>query len=301
MTTTFTRSIPAVAWLAFLLVSRTADAERIPEAFRQNPATFIFLPDTNGHPGTAIGTGFFVGVSKGIPGVGFVYLVTAKHVVTNGSGGFLPDVVLRSFSSNTTLVTHFVLSTNSPSRPYVHPNPGVDLVVIPVGGGGESALIGSGTIPSDLLATTNHIAKLGIREGDEMFFAGLFTPFIGRKSNIPIYRFGRLSMLTNEEIEVFKHEGPQTYFLMEADCYPGNSGSPAFFYFDARRNPNDTMVLLAGVVTSHFRNLSEIVVLQQQANNVPFALQNNGITAVVPAWRILETLDLPELKKIRGE
>ncbi len=50
--------------------------------------------------------------------------------------------------------------------------------------------------------STNSLKKLGITEGDDMFFVGLFTPFYGSKENLPICRFGHLAMLPDEAITV---------------------------------------------------------------------------------------------------
>ena len=63
-----------------------------------------------------------------------------------------------------------------------------------------------------------------------MFFMGLFTPFVGAKANVPAIRFGRLSVLTDEKITAVMEDGPQYYYLMEAQVFGGNSGSPALFY-----------------------------------------------------------------------
>jgi hypothetical protein len=57
-------------------------------------------------------------------------------------------------------------------------------------------------LPADLIATRDSIKNLKIREGDEMFFMGLFTPFYRSSANVPVVRFGRLSMLTDEKISV---------------------------------------------------------------------------------------------------
>ena len=60
-------------------------------------------------------------------------------------------------------------------------------------------------------------------------------------------------MLTDEKISADK-DGPQEYYLVETQVFGGNSGSAAMFYFDERRNPRDTKLLLAGVVKGYFFN-----------------------------------------------
>ena|SRR5207249_2270550 len=132
-----------------------------------------------------------------------------------------------------------------------------------------------------------------------MFFMGLFTPFVGAKANVPAIRFGRLSVLTDEKITAVMEDGPQYYYLMEAQVFGGNSGSPALFYFDERRNPGDTKLLLAGVVVAYYLNPAKIEVAPAIAG--PYALENVGISLIVPGFRLLEILKSPELKKAELE
>jgi hypothetical protein len=86
---------------------------------------------------------------------------------------------------------------------------------------------------------------------------------------------------------------------METQVFAGNSGSAAMFYFDERRNPRDTKLLLAGVVKGSFFNYSPVKFVD--ANPVPVSTQNNGIALVTPAFKLHELLFSDELKRHRGE
>jgi hypothetical protein len=71
-----------------------------------------------------------------------------------------------------------------------------------------------------------------MNEGDEVFYAGLFANYYGTENNYPILRFGRVSLLTNEKIEINQYNEPQKLahlYLFEIQSYSGNSGSPVFF------------------------------------------------------------------------
>jgi hypothetical protein len=94
-------------------------------------------------------------------------------------------------------------------------------------------------------------------------------------------------------------DGPQDYYLMETQVFGGNSGSAALFYFDERRNPNDTKILVAGVVKGYFLNYSPIKFVD--AKPWPFATENNGIALVTPGFRLRELVVSDELTRIRGE
>ena len=278
-------------WVAFVA---NIVADRIPEVFNKGAIGFVFLRDTNGSfiPN---GTCFFVGVSN--TNRTFCHLVTAKHVLQDTNKSFFSQVFVRLNKPGGGTEFAVVPLNNGPFRVFTHQNPGVDLAVIPV----PPKIVSRHQIqmiPSDLIATTNHIRNLKIREGDEMFFMGLFTPFIGAQANIPIVRFGRLSMLTDELIPMGS-DGPQHFYFMETQVFGGNSGSPVFFYFDQFRNPNDTQLLLAGVVYGYFPNDAPIIFAESRM--VPLSRGNTGIALVTPGYLINEILFSDELKKLRGE
>lgn len=272
-------------------------ADRIPEGFDTRTMGFVFRVDTNAQPTEPIGTCFFVSVP--MPSDLAVYLVTAKHVLEDTNGAFWPQIAVRltKKAGGVGFVLFSLTETNTPWRAFVHPDPGVDLAIVPAAPHLGKHFIFQ-PIPSNIIATKEPINRFNIREGDEMFFVGLFTPFLGSEANIPIVRFGRLSMLTDEKITTGK-DGPQHYYFMETQVFGGNSGSAAFFYFDERRNPNDVKTLLGGVVKGYFPNYSPIVF--QDARPVPFARENNGIALVTPASKLHELLFSDEQKKLRGE
>lgn len=272
-------------------------ADPLPEGFDKSAIGFVFLIDTNGQPSHPNGTCFFVTVrtTNGF----FPYLATAKHVLEDTNGAILPQVAVRlSRSTGGVAFVVFPLTrAGTPFRVFTHPEPGVDLAVVPV----VPDLFGTyriQPIPSDLIATKEHMKKFKIREGDDMFFMGLFTPFYGSQANIPIVRFGRLSMMTDEKISADK-DGLQDFYLMETQAFGGNSGSAAMFYFDERRNPGDTKLLLAGIVKGYFFNYSPVRFVN--AKQVPVSTENNGIALVTPAFKLHELLFSDELMRLREE
>jgi hypothetical protein len=271
-------------------------ADPVRNVVDRNLVTFIFqFTETNSFP---IGTGFFVSVpAKADPKVGSVYLVTAKHVLFDSNGHPPPHIAIRMNARDTNQVFYNlqVFCTGPNASPvFTHPDKSIDVAVIPLAFDFKSVNITA--LPASLLASRESFKHFSIREGDEMFFLGLFTPFIGSKQNIPIYRFGRLSMLSDEKIP-FGQNDDEDLLLMETQVFGGNSGAPCFFYFDERRNPNDTKVLLAGVVKGYFRDWSEVRFVDTK--QTPIASNHVGISAVVPAYYILDILQCEGLQALR--
>ena len=82
-------------------------------------------------------------------------------------------------------------------------------------------------LPLEMFAMQNDLKALNLREGSEVFFAGMFVYHMGSKRNIPILRFGKLCLVSDEKIS-FGGEDIDIY-LIEANCFGGNSGAPVYF------------------------------------------------------------------------
>lgn len=86
-----------------------------------------------------------------------------------------------------------------------------------------------------ILLTHTFLNKKGLGKDHELFFAGLFANFYGAEINIPILRFGSLSAMPTEKIEI-QREGLQRklahLFVVECNSIGGFSGSPVFFEVD---------------------------------------------------------------------
>ena len=104
-----------------------------------------------------------------------------------------------------------------------------------------------GSIPyAEAILTDDKLNENGgeLRVGDELMFMGLFMQYEGYNRNFPIYRFGSVSLITNEKIRGYY--GESDYFLAECQGYPGNSGSPV--YIAIQNNNDKEIVFLVGVV-----------------------------------------------------
>jgi hypothetical protein len=242
-----------------------------------------------------VGTAFLVSVpAKTVSTYRHCYIITAKHVLTEKPN------------------TKFVVLVNQKGgglRPldlfrwYEHPDPTVDVVV--------------GTF---VYETSTEVSTFGLEDafddanrepigvGDEVFFPGLFVEAVGTKQIVPIVRHGNVAMLPNEELQIkgtFAH-----VYLVEARSMAGISGSPVYvretIELRAKRdNGKDVLVRgsgemkLLGLMQGHW-DISESELNEPRFRNDPRGV-NLGIAIVIPASKILEAIDQPELVKMREE
>ena len=251
----------------------------------------------------ANGTAFFVGVKNPAePPVFSVYLVTAKHVLYKpDTTEFLDKIFIRinrkDGGSEVGVIP--IKATGDNRTVFLHDDPSVDIAVIPFLPDQEK--FDFKFLPDEFITTRETYNTLKIREGSEVFFTGLFAPYLGAEKNFPIVRFGRVSLITDEKIE---WQGKKmSLYLIEAGSYGGNSGSPVFFYLGSDREPGSLVVgppilKLAGVMQGTFLDVQEIKVVETK--NTPISLSNMGIAAVVPGYKLHELLFSKELKRQRG-
>lgn len=261
--------------------------------------TFIFIKNEKGTL-VANGTGFFVGVKNETnPEVFNVYLVSAKHVLQDKKGNFYPEIGIRlnKKDGSSQLI---VAPLNKGLGVHVHADQDVDLALFPCLP--DDKVYDFKFIQDDLVATQQTINKFEICEGDDVFFAGLFTSYIGQQKNQPITRFGKVALMPDEKIE-WKEDGkaPQLLdlYLFEFQSFGGNSGAPAFFHLIPTRKPNQIIfgpsIFFGGVVKGGFLTGNKLKLVAETEKNI-FSLENIGITAIIPSYRLHEILFSEELK-----
>lgn len=260
--------------------------------------SFIFIPTNDPkNPLIPFGTGFFLGVKNEVNlDVYNVYFVTAKHVLQDEKGEYFPEIVLRvnTHKNDSQLIK---ISTGT-IKIYEHPDKDVDIALfacLP-----DEQLIDFKFIPDVLIAHKDLIDEHEITEGDDVFFTGLFTSHVGQKRNQPIIRFGKVALLPEEPIEWRQANQPPKFmdlYLLECQSFGGNSGSPVFFDLNPLRKPGQITtgkrIFLAGLMTGSFLHGSEVQAVQTRQNLI--SLQNNGIAAVTPSYKLHEILFSDEL------
>lgn len=261
--------------------------------------TFLFTDEQSPRP---IGTGFWVAVSaKDEKEKLFCYVVTAKHVI-NG----LSSVLLRLNLARPHQQSGFArisLAVGN-TTPILHPNPAVDIAAIPFAPPQDSG-VDFKVLQKDMFATRDFRESETVSEGDEVFFTGLMPQVYGRLRNTPVVRYGRIALITDEPFET--EDGKANYLYIEANSYPGNSGSPVFLRFGPIRQAGTTTIvgdriMLLGVMHGYLQQGRSIDRIDIKAANEALAFfENINIAMVCPVDYLAEILDSQEAKKRRGE
>ena len=147
---------------------------------------------------SACGTAFLVGIPRK-SGIGcFNYLVTAHHVADKISRGG-PIAVRFNLKNGDSIIASVSKYAGSWTT---HSDKSIDVAVFHLENIPESKNIEGSRIPLKMFVTQENIASMKMGLGDEVFTAGLFSPFPGDKQNIPLIRIGSLAMIPNEKIPV---------------------------------------------------------------------------------------------------
>jgi hypothetical protein len=182
--------------------------------FRRNPQT--------GAIDGPWGTGFFVIRSSKIPtGHPHFYAVTNWHVAIDAGASIIR------------VNTHDGKSRFIDYHPdeWKCPQTGDDLAAIDVTtelDPGNDQMIG---LFEDMFVTQKEFESFSIGLGEDTFMCGLFTSHHGGERNVPVVRFGNLSMLATEAAPVELDAGASVpCHLVDTRSRAGFSGSPVFVF-----------------------------------------------------------------------
>lgn len=289
-----------LCFFIFLNVSSVVCAQEIPATFKK-PVAFIFIKN-NADKIVPNGTGFFVSIadSSKIP-LNFIYLVTAKHVIQDQlTKKFFDKIYIRINKRNSTFDTIPLQLIAQNGVSFVSED-NVDLAVIPLAP--DISRYDYEAIPINVLfKTKEEFDSSYVKEGTNVFYSGLFSPYLGYNSNSPIVRFGRVALLPNENIFWDSANAKQNLFLVETTTYGGNSGSPLFSYFSPFQIHGNVIVgnsqiKLAGIIKGYSGEKTPIEYVQASMNLM--YTSNIGITAVVPSYLLYQILHQKSLQNLR--
>jgi hypothetical protein len=165
--------------------------------------------------------------------------------------------------------------------------------------------------------------------GDDTFMVGRFVNHAGSQRNTPSLRFGNIAMLPFEKIKLGKaaNEYMQEAFLVEARSISGYSGSPVFIHkpreekingsesgnpFSLESFPMISMMSGHGQGKAITKLVGHLNLLGIDCGHVPKhdkvvngagtphpngwkVPSNTGMAIVIPAWRLEDFLNRPEL------
>jgi hypothetical protein len=261
---------------------------------------FYIYPDKNEaiHGGESGGTGFLFFVpSEHNTEVGFHYAITDAHVIFDGV--YQPVLRINTKDGN------FDIIETSQSQWIRHPD-GDDIAVTFVGLNKD--IHNYGNFHREDILTKDFIEKQDVGVGDEVIMVGRFRVHSGKKKNLPVTMFGNIAMMPDEPILNPFTGLAQESFLVEMRSIPGFSGSPVMLYIPPLAPRPSTSELKA---TWHWRllgicwgQISVSVKGYDTADNEYKIKLDSAMTAVVPAWKIMDILDgedMIEIRKIANE
>jgi hypothetical protein len=305
----YLRVLRTIFLISFIVLSRIVVAQNIPSKYKKT-VVFLSTIDGNGKV-TPSGTGFFVLVADS-PNL-FGYLVTAKHVITNKENKMLyPGLQMRFNRRNQSFAALSValFIDGHAKNVFTHTDTSVDLAVIPGIIDIKEADI-QFSVENELFKSKMDFDTSYIKEGTNIFYTGMFSPYLGRKHNSPITRFGKVALLADENIVFDSMEPAEDLILAETTTFGGNSGSPVFAYgsdykIDSHdpsdpinsKEQNHVPIYLLGVIKGYFGENSPIQFIAASAM-IPTYSSNVGITAIVPSYFLYEILEGEELKNQR--
>lgn len=259
----------------------------------KNATAFIYAKDSVGNP-IPNGTCFIIGQKvQSDTNLVQLFFVTAKHVLQNKDGSLFKDFFIRmnTLDSNSRLI-YFNIDTTNNRNVFFHADKSVDLAVFLFSP--SKTDYSFKYIPESFIPDRKMFKSLNIEEGTESFFAGLFVPYAGEHKIYPIFRFGNVSLITDEKIMWVGEK--REMILLEISSFGGNSGAPVYFKV---LQGNQTRALLGGVLSGTFRDAANISVIP--TGGIPVALYNNGISGVTPVYFLYEIINSIEFKKQFGK
>lgn len=252
------------------------------------------------HAGVSDGTSEFIpaGTAFFLVHDGISHIITARHVA-EGLRGATFDIRANLMAGGVGVVTVDEMKW------YFHKDKNVDVAVLPAGLHMDYDWV---VLPSDLHWTKEQVEKGAIGGGDEINIVGLYRLLPGKDRILPIVHTGHLALLPGDEPIPIKGSGGKTAFvegyLVEAQTLQGLSGSPVIARKTWRMEGASGPAFFSG--PGHLLGLYQGAwdgpageILQQDRNS-PLRIPV-GMGIVVPAYRIIETLEQDEVKRHRED
>jgi hypothetical protein len=261
--------------------------------------------------GVGGGTAFIVGL-QAPPGALWCYGVTADHCVRGR------DAVFARFNR----LDEDVVIIEIPSEEWESHPDGDDVAVcwlnLNVGLDPDKFLVTA--ISINMFVSPEISSQEPIGAGSDVFMVGRFMEHAGVLQNSPTVRFGNISMMPGEPVEIPRpgmgKMFPQVCYLVEMRSLPGFSGSPVFVYHSAgvpRYHENGSISApgswrgpyLLGVDCAHLKRSESISRMESNGTwgtdnklRVDF---NTGLACVVPASKVSEIIDSPRFSRGREQ
>jgi hypothetical protein len=159
-------------------------------------------------------------------------------------------------------------------------------------------------VPKTIFMMPEGIEALKIGPGDECFVVGRFSSHDGRQRNTPSVRFGTIAQMPQDKIQ-FPDGTEQESFLVEARSIAGYSGSPVFIFippFDDAQVGRGNLSWkrgpwLLGIDHCHLFTRERVRdhSTGKELENKWYVQSNTGMMGVIPAWRLAEMFEFPDM------
>ncbi len=237
------------------------------------------------------GTAFFVGMPwLGLdPLLAHIYIVTASHILTGISMRSVDGKIYVRVQMNDGRPA-MIVSTVEEWTPYPATSH-IDAAVFHWVA--DKSPFEYRSLPAGLLATSEALVRDDVQPGDDLFIVGLFYRDNGQDRIRPIVSTGKISLL-RERVDTRRPYDSREAYLIEAGSAGGLGGSPVFVPLGSRPTASSEVpaapFLLLGLLHTDWD--------ESQLSPSSF---NGSPSVVVPAWRIRELLEHPDLKARRAE
>lgn len=244
------------------------------------------------------GTGFLVSTPGAYGDVSWIFLVTARHIAERLEGSDFVVRVNREGGAPEVLGGAY-------AKWWYHPTDASADVAVSPWGPPRKLKLDIRYLPLAMFVSDVVVKEKNIGIGDEVFITGLFTRVQRTARNIPIVRIGKIAMMPGERIPFL--DGLLDAYLIESRSIGGLSGSPVFVrstanlrgLTDGNHQPVSACITsntfwLLGSMIGHWEVRPQDLLVQQEAVNM-------GISAMVPAQKIVEVLNHPELLEMRKQ
>ena len=271
------------------------DVLRVPD-FIASCSVYLYRSNEDAVTGSRVGgSGLILGIpSRVFPEDFWLYAVTNRHVIEKGNS----VIRVNRRDGGVTIVDL------RPTEWVTHPEQ--DVAAAPVS---LSAILHQvDFVTSAMLLTRDIMIKHDVGPGDDTFLVGRFVYADGGVRNQPSIRFGRISMNPGQPVRTSTGH-LQESFLVECHSIGGYSGSPVFVYFhpfSSRDTPYPNLrkgeypVYLLGIDYGHLPTKLPVVDKNMEPHPEGWGvIQNSGLMGVVPAWHIIDLLNVEEFVKYR--
>ena len=222
-----------------------------------------------------------------------VALVTNRHVL---EGAIAKKQSLQARFNTLTGSGANTYPIDTQERWAVHPDPKVDVAVVPIDTRKlEADGIEYAILLGDKHALSHEEARAGqISEGDGVFILGFPLRLAGKERNYAITRQGIVA-----RVQPWL-KGYDRTFLIDASIFPGNSGGPVFLkpeLASIEGTKSNSHCSLIGMVSYYLAYREEAISKQTGLTRVIFE-ENSGLAAVVPHERIQEAIQAAVAERI---